>query len=145
MQLTVNDIRAMSKPTILASEAAQVLGCDPQWLRLMARERPERLGFPVCCVSAHRVKIPRLPFIKFLDGQSVYKLELTTLERLDLMIALVYEKARLYERAIWEEENAEKEKDDEIRKARGGMAEYYKQAEAACAALHERLKALTPV
>ena len=51
MPLTVNDIRAMSKPTILASEAAQVLGCDPQWIRLMARERPEKLGFPVCCTS----------------------------------------------------------------------------------------------
>jgi hypothetical protein len=55
--MTLDDIRAMSKPTILASEAAQVLGCTPQWLRLMARERPEKLGFPVCCTSKHRVKI----------------------------------------------------------------------------------------
>lgn len=39
--MTLDDIRAMSKPTILASEAAQVLGCTPQWLRLMAREQPE--------------------------------------------------------------------------------------------------------
>lgn len=31
--MTLDDIRAMSKPTILASEAAQVLGCTPQWLR----------------------------------------------------------------------------------------------------------------
>lgn len=68
MPLTVNDIRAMSKPTILASEAAQVLGCDPQWLRLMAREHPERLGFPVCCTSNHRVKIPREPFLRFLGA-----------------------------------------------------------------------------
>lgn len=37
--MTLDDIRAMSKPTILASEAAQVLGCTPQWLRLMAREQ----------------------------------------------------------------------------------------------------------
>ena len=42
--MTLDDIRAMSKPTILASEAAQVLGCNPQWLRLMAREQPEKLG-----------------------------------------------------------------------------------------------------
>ena len=52
--MTLDDIRAMSKPTILASEAAQVLGCTPQWLRLMAREQPEKLGFPVCCTSKHR-------------------------------------------------------------------------------------------
>jgi hypothetical protein len=66
--MTLDDIRAMSKPTILASEAAQVLGCDPQWLRLMARERPEKLGFPVCCTSEHRVKIPREPFLRFLGA-----------------------------------------------------------------------------
>lgn len=75
----------------------------------------------------------------------MYKLELTTLERLDLMIALAHEKARLRQRAILEEINAEKEKDVEIRKARGGMAESFKKAEAACAALHEKLKELTPV
>ena len=66
--MTLDDIRAMSKPTILASEAAQVLGCDPQWIRLMAREQPEKLGFPVCCTSNHRVKIPREPFLRFLGA-----------------------------------------------------------------------------
>ena len=59
--MTLDDIRAMSKPTILASEAAQ-------WLRLMAREQPEKLGFPVCCTSKHRVKIPREPFLRFLGA-----------------------------------------------------------------------------
>lgn len=67
--MTLDDIRAMSKPTILASEAAQVLGCTPQWLRLMARERPEKLGFPVCCTSKHRVKIPREPFCGFSEHE----------------------------------------------------------------------------
>ena len=75
----------------------------------------------------------------------MYKLELTTLERLDLMTALGHEKARLRQRAILEEINVKKEKDVEIRKAHGEIAESYKKAEAACAALHERLKALTPV
>lgn len=46
--------------------AAKILGCSPQWLRMMARERPERLGFPVCCPTPHRVKIPRIPFLRFL-------------------------------------------------------------------------------
>lgn len=68
MPLTINDIRAMSKSFLIPSEAAQVLGCDPQWIRIMARERPERLGFPVSCTSKHRVKIPREPFIRFLGG-----------------------------------------------------------------------------
>ena len=34
--MTLDDIRAMSKPTILASEAAQVLGCTPQLFVLAA-------------------------------------------------------------------------------------------------------------
>ena len=46
--------------------AAKILGCSPQWLRMMARERPERFGFPVCCPTPHRVKIPRIPFMRFL-------------------------------------------------------------------------------
>ena len=68
MALTIDDIRAMSKSFLIPSEAAQVLGCDPQWIRIMARERPERPGFPVSCTSEHRVKIPREPFIRFLGG-----------------------------------------------------------------------------
>ena len=68
MALTIDDIRGMRKDILLPSEAAQVLGCDPQWLRLMARERPDRLGFPVCCPTPHRVKIPREPFIRFVSG-----------------------------------------------------------------------------
>lgn len=75
----------------------------------------------------------------------MYKLELTTLERLDLMTALGHEKAKLHERAILAAANAEKENDVEIRKAHGEIEESYKKAEAACAALHEKLKALTPV
>ena len=92
--MTLDDIRAMSKPTILANEAAQVLGCDPQWLRLMARERPEKLGFPVCCTSKHRVKIPREPFLRFLGMAEVktYTLTLDAQELHDLIeVALVCE------------------------------------------------------
>ncbi len=72
----------------------------------------------------------------------MYKLELTALELLDLMTALGHEKARLHERAILEEANAEKEKDVEIRKAHGEIAESYKRTEAAYAALLEKLKEL---
>lgn len=75
----------------------------------------------------------------------MYKLELTTLERFDLMAALGHEKTRLHERAIWTAASVEKEKDVKIREAHGEIAEYYKRAEAACAALHEKLKTLTPV
>lgn len=46
-------------------EVASVLGMNPQAVRILARENPERLGFPVV-VSGSRVKIPRQPFLKFM-------------------------------------------------------------------------------
>lgn len=59
-------LRASEANMINVDVAAKILGCSPQWLRMMARERPERLGFPVCCPTPHRVKIPRIPFMRFL-------------------------------------------------------------------------------
>lgn len=67
--MTRRDLAALllsESNTINADVAAKILGCSPQWLRMMARERPERLGFPVCCPTPHRVKIPRIPFMRFL-------------------------------------------------------------------------------
>lgn len=62
MPLTINDIRAMSKPTILASEAAQVLRMSANSIRVMARLNPSALGFPVICSTEHNVEIPRNRF-----------------------------------------------------------------------------------
>lgn len=64
---SIDELKHMTQPTITPAIAARYLGCDPHWIRLMARQRPEQLGFPVCCIS-NRVKIPRLPFIRFLGG-----------------------------------------------------------------------------
>lgn len=60
-------IKAMDKPMITPAEAAPVIGCDPHWIRLMARQRPEGLGFPVTVVGT-RTKIPRIPFIQHVEG-----------------------------------------------------------------------------
>lgn len=45
--MTLDDIRAMTKPTILASEAAQVLRMSANTIRVTARLNPSALGFPV--------------------------------------------------------------------------------------------------
>lgn len=60
-------IRQMETPTITPAQAAQVLGCNPHWIRLMAREKPNQLGFPVTVIKS-RTKIPRIPFIRYIDG-----------------------------------------------------------------------------
>lgn len=47
-----------------ATEAARIIGCDPQELRSQAQSNPLHLGFPVCVIGK-RVKIPRKSFCVF--------------------------------------------------------------------------------
>lgn len=47
------------------AEICGVLNADPQTLRLTARQRPELLGFPVI-VAGNRVKVPRIPFLRYM-------------------------------------------------------------------------------
>lgn len=62
----LEEVRAWDKPVITPAEAAKVLGCDPHYIRVAARQCPEALGFPVILIGT-RTKIPRLPFIHFLE------------------------------------------------------------------------------
>ena len=59
-------IKAMDKLFLNVEEIAPVLECNPHDIRKQARERPELLGFPVT-IYGSRTKIPRLPFIKFVE------------------------------------------------------------------------------
>ena len=55
------------KAYITPAQAAAVLECDAQYIRMAAHQDPDQLGFPVMCVG-NRTKIMRLPFIKFVTG-----------------------------------------------------------------------------
>ena len=70
--LTLADIKQMTKDIITPAEAAQVIGCDPQWIRQIAQDDPERLGFPAIIIRS-RTRIPRLAFIKYMEGELAYK------------------------------------------------------------------------
>ena len=63
--MTVSEIQAANKPYLTPVEVAEVLECDPQAIRLAARDNPGQLGFPVVRVGK-RTKIPRIPFLRFL-------------------------------------------------------------------------------
>lgn len=67
--MTLDDLRNMTQETITPAVAAQVLQCNPQWIRVAARNDKSRLGFPVVLLGS-RVKIPRLAFIKFMEGET---------------------------------------------------------------------------
>ena len=64
--MTLDDIKAMDRETITPAIAAQVLGMDPHYIRIVARRTPERLGFPTIVYNS-RTKIPRRAFIKFME------------------------------------------------------------------------------
>lgn len=64
---TLNDVKNMDRDFITPAVAAQVLGCDPNYIRVAARDCPKVLGFPISRIG-NRTKIPRLAFIRFMEG-----------------------------------------------------------------------------
>lgn len=65
--MNLEDIKNMDRDTITPAIAAKVLGCDPHYIRVAAKDKPELLGFPVSRIGS-RTRIPRLAFIKFMEG-----------------------------------------------------------------------------
>lgn len=66
--MTLDEIKACDKPTLTPAEIADVLNCDPQDVRVAARQRPDLLGFNVTVIGT-RVKVPRLAFIRWMEGE----------------------------------------------------------------------------
>lgn len=62
----LQSIKQLDKLFLTATEVAPVIGCNPNDIRGQARDRPELLGFPVT-IYGSRVKIPRLPFIQYIE------------------------------------------------------------------------------
>lgn len=65
--MTLEQIKQSNKDMLTCADVATVLGCNAYTLHMQAQERPELLGFSVICMG-NRVKIPRLAFIKFIEG-----------------------------------------------------------------------------
>jgi hypothetical protein len=63
--MTLEDIQTSTKPFLSPADIAPVLHCDPQCIREQAHHDPDKIGFPVI-IMGHRVRIPRIPFLKYL-------------------------------------------------------------------------------
>lgn len=68
--MTLEELRAYDKAFITPAIAAEFLGCNAHWIRLMARQAPEKLNFPTQTVGS-RTKIPKEGFIRFMEGRSL--------------------------------------------------------------------------
>lgn len=66
--MTVAEIKQSDAVFLMPADIAPILGCDPNWLRRAAHDRPELIGFPVSVIGS-RTRIPRKPFLKFI-GES---------------------------------------------------------------------------
>lgn len=66
--MTLEQAKAIDREYLIPREVADVLGCDPQWVRVAAKHHPEQLGFPVAIIGC-RVKIPRRAFIAWMEGK----------------------------------------------------------------------------
>lgn len=62
--LTLDDIEAMEKPFLSPDDICGVLGSNPHTIRITARQRPDLIGFEFT-FTGNRMKIPRIPFLRF--------------------------------------------------------------------------------
>ncbi|MBR4017277.1 MAG: hypothetical protein IKK11_05645 [Oscillospiraceae bacterium] len=63
--MTLQDIQKMDKAFLTPDDVSCVLGSNPQTVRVTARQRPDLIGFEFTFVG-NRMKIPRIPFLRFM-------------------------------------------------------------------------------
>lgn len=63
--MTILEVINSDKEFLIPTDVAPIIGCDPHSIRVMARQRPELLGFKVTVVG-NKTKIPRIPFLEYL-------------------------------------------------------------------------------
>lgn len=66
--MTLKEIEQSDKEMLTCADVSEILKCNPYSLHIQAQQRPEMLGFRVVCIG-NRVKIPRRPFLKFMEGE----------------------------------------------------------------------------
>lgn len=68
--LTVSDLIESPKAFFTPGDVSGVLGSNPQTIRVTARQRPDLIGFEYTFVG-NRMKIPRIPFLRFLGVDNI--------------------------------------------------------------------------
>lgn len=62
---TLEDLINIDKHFLTPADISGVLGSNPQTIRVTARQRPDLIGFEYTFVG-NRMKIPRIPFLRFM-------------------------------------------------------------------------------
>ena len=65
--MTFEEIKASDRDFVNTTDIAPIMHVAPYSINVQAKKDPAKLGFPVVVVGT-RVLVPRLGFIKFLEG-----------------------------------------------------------------------------
>lgn len=63
--MTIIDLIRSDKVYLTPADIAPVLHCDAQSIRVQAKRDDKLLGYPVIIIG-NRIKIPRIPFLRYL-------------------------------------------------------------------------------
>lgn len=63
--MTIQEMILSDKIFLAPADISQILECDPQAIRDQAQRDPGKLGFSVI-VQGSRVRIPRIPFLRYI-------------------------------------------------------------------------------
>ena len=63
--MSLEELEALDREYLIPKEVAGVLGCAPYTINVMAKQCPERLGFPVTFIG-RRARIPKRPFLNYM-------------------------------------------------------------------------------
>lgn len=63
--MTLLELAQSNKEMLTCADISEIIGIGQYNLHRYIIEYPERIGFPVM-VTGNRVRIPRLPFLKFM-------------------------------------------------------------------------------
>lgn len=66
--MTLQEIKESNKEYLIPKDVAEVLRCNPYLINVQAHNNAHKLGFHVIVIN-RRVRIPRIPFIKFMEGK----------------------------------------------------------------------------
>lgn len=63
--MTLQEIQSSDKPFLTPGDICEVLGSNPQTIRVTARQRPDLIGYEFTFIG-NRMKIPKIPFLRFM-------------------------------------------------------------------------------
>lgn len=69
--MTLDEMRVSCKAVLIPTDVCDVLGCTPYSINVQAKADPRKLGFPVS-VMGSRVRIPRVAFLRWLEGSGMW-------------------------------------------------------------------------